>query len=92
MHYASDGVPITLTEEDIKQRYPWRYNDLIEKCKSRYSDFKKNNLFNHYMREVKSDSKLCHVRSLDPDNPKSLKQQFYSTNVWKVLDKYYQKR
>lgn len=92
MYYASDGVPITLTEEAIKRRYPWTYNDLIEKCKSRYSNFKRGNPFNRYMREVKSDSKLCHDRSLDPDNPKSPKKQFYSTNVWKVLDEYYQKR
>ena len=91
VHHDPDGIPITLTEEDIKKRYPWTYKDLIDKCKLRYSDFKQGGLFHSYMREVKSDHKLCHERKLDPDNPKSPKKQFYSTNVWRVLDQYYQK-
>ena len=91
MHYDPNGIPITLTEEDIKKRYPWTYYDLIDKCKLRYSDFKQGKLFNSYMRRVKSDPQLCHERKLDPNNPKSQKKQFYSTNVWNVLDEYYQK-
>ena len=30
VHHDPDGIPITLTEEDIKKRYPWTYKDLID--------------------------------------------------------------
>lgn len=35
------NVPaVRLTEEQIRERYPWDYKQLTEKCKERYADFK----------------------------------------------------
>lgn len=92
MHYDPNGVAVTLSEEDIRRQYPWTYKELVEKAKIRYADIKLNSTFYEHLKEVKSNSKLYHERKLDPDNPKSSSKPFYSTNIWKTLDKYYHKK
>lgn len=90
--YDEVGVPVMIREEDIKKRFPLSYKDIWTKCKTRYSDFKKNNRFNGIMKRIQANEKLTHTRKLDADNPKTVKQMFYSTNIWKELDKEYTKR
>ncbi len=43
------------------------------------------------MKRIQANEKLTHTRKLDVDNPNSVKQMFYSTNIWKELDKEYTK-
>ncbi|MBF1416686.1 DUF3644 domain-containing protein [Prevotella histicola] len=92
MHYDPNGVAVTLSEEDIRKRYPWTHQDLVDNAKERYTDIKFNSTFYEHLREVKSNSKLYHERKLDPKNSKSPIKPFYSTNVWQILDKYYHKK
>ena len=89
--YDEGGFPVMVREEDIKKRFPLSYTDVWQKCKIRYSDFKKDNKFNEIMKRIKANDKLTHVRKLDADNPKTMKKMFYSTNIWKELDKVYTK-
>lgn len=89
--YDEGGVPILVREEDIKKKFPLSYKDIWTKCKTRYSDFKKNKRFNEIMKQLQANTKLTHTRKLDADNPKTVKQMFYSTNIWKELDKEYTK-
>lgn len=91
MRYDKEGVPIKISEEDITKRFPLTHSDIRVKAKERYSNFKYNNDFHALMREVKANDKLCHKRQLDPSNPKSSHKEFYSTNVWQVLDDKYAK-
>lgn len=91
MKYEKDGVPITLSEEDITKRFPLTHEDVRKKADLRYSDFKYNNDFHKIMKIIKENDKLCHTRKLDPNNPKSSSKTFYSSNVWQELDKNYQK-
>ncbi|MDP2338345.1 MAG: hypothetical protein Q8N05_18220 [Bacteroidota bacterium] len=79
--YDKDGVGITMTEENIRERYPLTHKNIIEKCKSRYSDFKQGRNFNAYMKQIKSDKALHHIRKLDPENKKSIVKPFYSSNI-----------
>ncbi|MBR3571842.1 MAG: DUF3644 domain-containing protein [Bacteroidales bacterium] len=90
--YDAEGIPVEIKEEDFRKRFPLSYTALCEKCSTRYTDFKRNKRFNDVMRTIKTDSKLCHTRKLDDANPKSVKQQFYSSNVFKELDKVYTKK
>lgn len=89
--YDENGIPITISEEDILNKYPLTYIDITSKSKTRYNNFKQDKIFHKIMKEVKEDDKLYHERKLDPDNPSSMKKGFYSTNIWKVLDKNYSK-
>ena len=92
VNYSSDGIPITLTEENIKKKYPFSYQAIVKKCKEKYSDFKQGKEFNDIMKGVKNNKKLCHTRKLDTDNPKSLKKEFYSTAIFIEFDKYYHRK
>ena len=92
MKYSPDGIPITISEEDIRVKFPMDTKKLIEKAKKRYSDFKQDKKFNNLMKIIKSNDKLCYIRQLDPENPKSNKKPFYSANVLQELDKKYTKK
>ena len=90
--YDENGVKIALTEENIRQRYPWDNAELIRRCKERYSDFVQNKNWNSIRKEIKTKKKLFRERVLDPGNPKSAKKGFYSTNVFSLLDKHYTRK
>lgn len=92
MRYAEDGIPITLTEEDIRNRFPMTTKQLTDSAKKRYCDFKQDKNFNKMMKIIKGNVKLCYIRQLDPENEKSNKKPFYGTNIWQELDKKYTKK
>lgn len=83
------AVPVQLTEEHLKAKYPLTYATLNEECEQRYSDFKINQRYHKIRKPLKADTRYCHVRKLDPNNPKSLKQEWYSRAIFNVLDTYY---
>ncbi len=90
--YNRNGIPINLTEEDFRKRYPLTYKDVTNKARTRYSDFKQDRKFNKMMSIIKNNVKLYYERKLDDNNPKSQKKGFYSSNIWQELDKIYTKR
>lgn len=90
--YNRNGIPINLTEEDFRKRYPLTYIDVTKKARTRYSDFKQDRKFNEMMSIIKKNVKLYYERKLDDNNPKSQKKGFYSSNIWQELDKIYTKR
>lgn len=90
--YDKEGIKVSLTEENIRQRYPWDHTELVKRCKERYSDFIQNNKWNVRKKEIKAIPNLYRERLLDPQKPKSAKKGFYSANVFSYIDKYYTKR
>lgn len=90
--YDDDGIPIKVSEEDIRKKYPLTHNDIVMACRKRYSDFLLNRTFYSIMDTIKSNDILCKIRELDPNNPKTPSKPFYSTNIWKELDKKYLKK
>ena len=83
---------VYLTEEDIRQKYPWDYKELANRCRARYSDFKENEEFHSVRRPLLTDSRYVRDRFLDPGNPKSAKKQFYNPNILVEFDKEYTKK
>lgn len=92
VRFSKEGMPIYLSDDAMRIRFPLTYKEVVTKCKERYSNFKQNNDFNDHMKVVKHNPHLAHERKLDEKNPKSAKTTFYSTNIWQELDKNYQKR
>lgn len=80
---------VQLTEEHLKEKYPLNYAALTKACSARYSDFSQNQKYHDLRNPLKGDKRYCHVKKLDPDNPKSVKQEWYSQAVFNVLDKHY---
>ena len=78
-----------MTEEQIRENYPWDYKELTERCRKRYQDFKASAKYHDIRKPLQGNEKLCRVRYLDPGNPKSAKKLFYNPNILQVLDKHY---
>lgn len=83
------ATPVVLVEENLVALFPWTYDELVKRCKARYSDFSANRTFHEHRKEIAKDSKLFKLRLLDPANPKGIKKPFYSPNVMNYLDKHY---
>ncbi|MDI6820761.1 MAG: ATP-binding protein [Patescibacteria group bacterium] len=83
---------IRLEELDILKKYPLNYRTLAKKLSGRYTDFKQNKKFNDLKKKLLGNKKFSLTRRLDPSNPKSTSQTFYSYSVYKEFDKHYKKR
>ncbi len=83
---------VALREEDIRKMYPWTYRVLTDNLKKRYSDFLENNSYHVIRRPLEKNNKLVYIRFLDPNNPTSSKQRFYSPNIVNEFDKHYRRR
>ncbi len=87
-----DATEIRLSEDQIRERYPWDYERLGEECRKRYPDFKRNGKYHGIRQSLSEDEKFIHVRYLNPSNPKSSKQSFYNPNILQEMDKHYSKK
>jgi len=87
-----EAIEIRLTEEQIREKYPWNYEELIVRCKERYSDFLTNKRFHEIKSDCQEDQRYAKVRLLDPNNARSSSKTFYNPNIFKVLDKNYKKK
>jgi hypothetical protein len=83
---------ITLTEEQIRQKYRLTYIELVAECKKRYADFKLDKSFYAIKKALEGDIRLAKMRLLDPGNPKSSKKMFYSEAILGKLDETYRKK
>ena len=72
---------VALREEDVLKTYPWTYRILTDNLRKRYSDFFENNSYHAIRKPLENNKKLVLTRSLNPDNPISSKQRFYSPNI-----------
>ena len=86
-----DAVKVQLSEQDIREKYPWDYAELCERLAGRYVDFKQNQAFHDIRLPLLKDEKYAKPRYLDPGNPKSPKKDFYNANVLQVFDQNYTK-
>ena len=83
---------ITITEEEALRRYPLSYSELVDKLRTRYTDFKSNHAFHTIKRELEVNVKYCHTRHLDPQNPRSLWKKYYNTEILKAFDQHYTRK
>lgn len=80
---------IRLTEEQVRERYPWDYRILTERCRDRYEDFLPNKQYHERRKALYEDKRYVYIRQLDPGNPKSAKKPFFNPSIFNELDKYY---
>lgn len=86
-----NAVIVRLTEEQVRERYPWDYGELAEKCKERYHDFKLTNEYHAVRKPLESDARFANERRLDPDKPRPRKM-FYAPMILDELDKHFPRK
>ncbi len=87
-----NAIPVVLTEEDIRAKYPWDYRELSKQLRSRYSDFSVTAKYHDLRRSLATDKKYVLIRLLDPGNPRSGRKEFFSQAILKEFDKQYSKK
>lgn len=86
-----DAIPVCITEENVRDTYPWSYDVLTTRLSKRYSDFKLNQKYHNIRKPLTTDSRYCSIRYLDPDNPGGTKKFFFSPNIVRAFDKHYRR-
>ncbi len=85
------ALAVRLTEEQIRERYPWDYWELTSRCQGRYADFKIDKKYHNIRKSLESDSRYVHIRYLDPENPHSAKKAFFSSGILDRFDTHYKR-
>ncbi len=86
------AMAVQLTEEQIREKYPWDYNRLTAECRKRYKDFKVIDEYHEMRKRLLKDPKFGTVRYLDPGNPKSSKKPLFDPNILAEFDKRYTRK
>jgi hypothetical protein len=86
------AVPVVMTEEQIRDTYPWDYHELTNRCKVRYSNFVANQAYHIARKALENNTQCARVRRLDPANPNSMSKTFYAPAMLEELDKVYTPR
>ena len=98
-----NALPIELTEEQWRAKYPWEYRQLVEKLRNRYENFKENSDFHKLRKQIEPQleqcnpsacyNKYCRIRFLNPTRPnKSPTKKFYSISIIDYFDRYYTRK
>jgi len=86
------AVEVRVSEEDLRDQYPWTYDILSRRLSRRYKDFLMNQDYHRIRQALEDDNRFCRTRYLDPGNPRSSTKKFYSPNIVREFDAHYQRR
>jgi len=87
-----DATPVTLSEEDIREKYPWDFQILTTRMKKRYSDFSQNKKYHDFRKPLEKDEQYCKKRYLDPAKKVGIGKCFYNPNIMSAFDEHYTKK
>ena len=87
-----DAPEVRVTEEQIRDRYPWDYQRLTAECVQRYSDLKQTRKYHDIRKRLEKEKRFGEVRFLDPGNAKSPKKPFFNPNILQEFDKHFAKK
>lgn len=79
-------------EAVFKNKYPMDYAGLVLKLEKRYVDFIRNNKFNNIKANLEKNKKYSDKRFLDFIRQAGSSKKYYSTEIFKEFDKYYNKK
>ena len=87
-----NATRVTLSEEDIREKYPWDFQILTTRIKKRYSDFAQNKAYHDLRKPLEADERYCKKRYLDPAKTFGIGKCFYNPNIMSVFDEHYTKK
>lgn len=83
---------ISLSDDQIIEKYKYSYKELTDICKQRYSDFVENKEYHQYRKQFEKNQKYVYVRLLNPKNIKSSKTKMFSEAILTEFDKRYTRK
>lgn len=88
----ADAIKVQLAEQDIKEKYPWTYDELCKRMTDRYSDFKMNNAFHTLRKPLLDDERYAKVRYLDLETKAGPRKPYFNANILQAFDQHYTKK
>ncbi len=89
---SPDAIPVRIEEADIRDTYPWSYDNLTKRLQLRFENFKVNKKYHDLRKALETNLKFCRERLLDPGKPEGQKKKFYNPNIVKAFDPHYLRR
>jgi len=90
---APGGIPVALSDTDFHKLYKWDYDEMTEKLKSRYSDFKSNNAYHMHRKKIIAKApQLMSRRYLNPITKSGGHKDWYHPDILAEFDKVYSKK
>lgn len=86
---AKDALEVRLTEEQVREEYPWDLDRLTAECRKRYSAFKLVQKYHDLRKRLAGEAKSGYVRQLEQGNPRSPEKPFFNPNILAEFDKHY---
>lgn len=84
--YDEHGIPMYLSDAQFTAKFPYTYNQLLDKIKEQCPNVKRNKKFNDHMERLRQSKKpLWHERKLNPKSSKTQKTKFYSEEFLKEM-------
>jgi hypothetical protein len=87
-----DATPVKLSEEDIREKYPWDYDILTTRLRRRYSDFKANQKYHEVRKPLETDDRFTYKRYLDQASRSGIGKCYYNPNIVREFDAHYEVR
>lgn len=87
---APNAQKVSISDEELIERYPLQYRNICEQCKEKIQGFKQNGKFNSIMKKIKANPRFAFVRRLNPNNKKSSQVTLYATNAVDEIVRIYQ--
>lgn len=76
-----DAQKVTLSDDELKKKYPLNYKEVCDMCKEEIPDFKQGKLFNEVLNKLKKEPKFAYIRMHNPNSEKSSKTTMYSVEI-----------
>ncbi len=84
-----NAIPVTLTEEQIRDKYKYTYDELTAECRKRYASFLVDAKYHKIRKSLEDNSHYAYIRLLDPKKIKSGKkfsiQKRYLTSLASII-------
>lgn len=84
-----NAIPLSLSDDQLLERYRLTYDELTRICKERYIDFSANQHYHDIRKEIVKSPKYGIMRYLDPRKPQGQKKPYFSEAIFSELDKHY---
>lgn len=84
-----NAAAIRMTEENVREKYPWDYTRLTDECKKKIPNFKIDKKYHKTRLGIASDPKFGTIRFLDPNNAKGQKKPYFNPNILAMIEKHY---
>jgi len=86
------AVPVRVSDEQLIEIFKYEYKQLVSWCRINILDFKQNEYFHSLMNRVKENPECAWTSRLNPRNPKTISQVFYSNKALEYIKQHYKKK